>query len=67
MNNEDITTDKDSDYDNNSPDAELASEHGVVNTGSINENNDIPEDNINVDDMELDARPETYHDCLLAT
>ena len=57
-----IAADKDSESENDSPDVELASEHGVVNIGDINESADIPEDNTNEDDVETDARPDTYHD-----
>ena len=56
--------DEDSSSENEAPDVELASEHGVVNIGDINESADI--DPI-VDDVDVDARPETYHDRLRAT
>jgi hypothetical protein len=38
-----------------------------VNIGDINESADIPEDNVNEDEVETDARPETYHDRLRGT
>ena len=67
LNNEAIAADKDSESDNESSDGELASEHGIVNIGDINESADIPEDNVNEDEVETDARPETYHDRLRGT
>ena len=65
--NEVIAADEDSESENDSPDVELASEHGVVNIGDINESADIPEENTNEDEVETDVRPETYHDRLRAT
>ena len=62
--NEDLIADEDSSSEDEVSEVELASEHGVVNIGDINESADI--DPI-VDDVDVDTRPETYHDRLRAT
>ena len=66
VNNEAIATDKDSNSDNDSPDAELSTEHGAVSISNINASDVIPEDYTNVYDVKSDTRPKIYHDCLQA-
>jgi len=67
--------------ENDAPEADLATEHGVVNVGDINESTNEPESVVNIGDInesadipaddtdkiEVDARPETYHDRLRRT
>ena len=58
-NSEEIVTNGQSESDVNDPAVELANDHGVVNINDINERADIP---VVENDVELDVRPEPYHD-----
>ena len=78
VNREENVANKESESDNDEPEVDLVDEHDVVNVGDIherttepesvvnigdiNESADIPEDQ--TDEIEVDARLETYHDQL---
>ena len=81
INREDDVANDESESENDEPEADLANEHGVVNVGDINESTVEPESVVNIgdinesadipaddtDEIEIDARPETYHDRLRRT
>ena len=62
-NSEKIVTNEESESDVDDPAVELVNEHVVVNSGGINKSADIPAVE---NDIELDVRPDTYHDHLRA-